>query len=40
MMIYQGIRAFELWTNQNVSEEKVEEVRKLLQKIINAEYEK
>jgi len=40
MMIYQGIRAFKLWTGKNVPEEKVEEVRKLLQKIISSKYEK
>ena len=40
MMIYQGIRAFKLWIGKTVPEEKVEEVRNLLQKIINSAYER
>jgi len=39
MMIYQGIRAFKLWTGRNVPEEKVEEVRNILQKVIHFRYE-
>ncbi|MBI5071688.1 shikimate dehydrogenase [Candidatus Falkowbacteria bacterium] len=40
MMIYQGIKAFRLWTGKVVSEGKVEEVRRLLQKTINSRYGK
>ncbi len=40
MMIYQGVRAFKLWTDKNVPEEKLEEIRELLEKIISSKYEK
>lgn len=40
MMIHQGIRAFKLWTGKNVPGESVEEVSKLLRKVINSAYEK
>ncbi len=40
MMIYQGIKAFELWTGKKVPEESVEKFAKFLQKAINSKYEK
>lgn len=40
MMIHQGIRAFKLWTGKTVPEESIEEVRKLLRKVIHSVYEK
>lgn len=40
MMIYQGVKAFELWTGKTVSEENVEKISRFLQKIINSKYEK
>ncbi len=40
MMIYQGIKAFELWTGKTVSKESAEKVSRLLQKVINSKYEK
>lgn len=39
MMIYQGIRAFELWTGRRFPEDEVENVRNLLQLTINNQYE-
>lgn len=40
MMIYQGIKAFELWTGRVVSEKNIGNISRLLQKTINSKYEK
>lgn len=40
MMIYQGIKAFELWTGMVVSEKNTVNISRLLQKAINSKYEK
>lgn len=40
MMIYQGIKAFELWTGKTVSGKNTENISRLLQKTINFKYEK
>ncbi|PIR87586.1 MAG: shikimate dehydrogenase [Candidatus Harrisonbacteria bacterium CG10_big_fil_rev_8_21_14_0_10_45_28] len=40
MMVYQGIKAFELWTGKKVPGESVEKVSRLLQKVINSKYGK
>lgn len=40
MMIYQGIRAFELWTGKKVAKASVEKTSRILQKVINSKYEK
>lgn len=40
MMIYQGIKAFELWTSMVVSEKNIGNISRLLQKTINSKYEK
>lgn len=40
MMIYQGIKAFGLWTGRAVSEKNIGNISKLLQKTINSKYEK
>lgn len=40
MMIYQGIKAFKLWTGRAVSEKNTENISRLLQKTINSKYEK
>lgn len=40
MMIYQGIKAFELWTGKKVPEDVVEKIAKLLRSAINLKYEK
>ena len=40
MMIYQGIKAFELWTGGVVSEKNTGNISRLLQKTINSKYEK
>ncbi len=39
MMIYQGIKAFELWTSKEVPEKNIEKVTKLLRKVIASKYE-
>lgn len=40
MTIYQGIKAFKLWTGRVVPERKIEGTRSLLQKVINSRYER
>lgn len=40
MMIYQGIKAFELWTGKMVLEKNVENISRFLRKVINSKYEK
>jgi shikimate dehydrogenase len=40
MMIYQGIKSFELWTGEKFPEEEVENIRLLLQNTIKSKYEK
>lgn len=40
MMIYQGIKAFELWTGKTISNKNIEKASKLLQRTINSRYEK
>jgi len=40
MMIYQGIRAFKLWTGKKVQDKNVEAMASLLKGIIKSRYEK
>lgn len=40
MMIYQGIKAFKLWTGESVSESSIETTRRLLKIVITSTYEK